>query len=656
MALALASLALAVSGAELWAQASTAATAAPRFDVPRDLNNGWLIRPGDDPSFADPGFDDSNWSAVNLETPLSMVLHGTRPQVVWYRLHVQVDPTQTGVALREETLARAFEVYVNGERLMTSGHFDPLRSYTYKSRMLARIPDRSVATGSLVIALRVGIAAQDWSSDLPGLSVGNLALGPDATLADKNWLELIGENFASLLDNVTTIALGLVALALFLSQRRHLEYLWIFGLGAVQLGELPLKVICLFRNIPIAWWYLNGTISLATPFLWVAMYFAFVKLRIGWKFRIFLGIAGLCNAYSILAGQGVVTNLPGGYALLTNLPFIVLLAAVIPIVLGVHLRRGNREAGILLIPAIAFSLYIYAEYGLAVLYRIPAWRAAAEHGLNLIERFPAGPFAVSLNNVSGILSTIALAVIMVLRASRTSRLQAVLEGELEAARQVQQVILPEQIESILGFIIESVYEPAQQVGGDFFQIIPAAEGGLLLVLGDVAGKGLPAAMLVSVMVGAIRATAEFTKAPEEILASLNERLLGRTRGSFSTALAAHFYPDGVIEIANAGHLSPYIDGQEVDLPGALPLGIVGRPVYQVTRVLLAAGSRITFYSDGVVEAQNDQGELFGFDRSQQIATQPATEIAATAKRFGQSDDITVVAITRMAAAAVDAAA
>jgi hypothetical protein len=656
MALALASLALAVSGAELWAQASTAATAAPRFDVPRDLNNGWLIRPGDDPSFADPGFDDSNWSAVNLETPLSMVLHGTRPQVVWYRLHVQVDPTQTGVALREETLARAFEVYVNGERLMTSGHFDPLRSYTYKSRMLARIPDRSVATGSLVIALRVGIAAQDWSSDLPGLSVGNLALGPDATLADKNWLELIGENFASLLDNVTTIALGLVALALFLSQRRHLEYLWIFGLGAVQLGELPLKVICLFRNIPIAWWYLNGTISLATPFLWVAMYFAFVKLRIGWKFRIFLGIAGLCNEYSILAGQGVVTNLPGGYALLTNLPFIVLLAAVIPIVLGVHLRRGNREAGILLIPAIAFSLYIYAEYGLAVLYRIPAWRAAAEHGLNLIERFPAGPFAVSLNNVSGILSTIALAVIMVLRASRTSRLQAVLEGELEAARQVQQVILPEQIESILGFIIESVYEPAQQVGGDFFQIIPAAEGGLLLVLGDVAGKGLPAAMLVSVMVGAIRATAEFTKAPEEILASLNERLLGRTRGGFSTALAAHFYPDGVIEIANAGHLSPYIDGQEVDLPGALPLGIVGRPVYQVTRVLLAAGSRITFYSDGVVEAQNDQGELFGFDRSQQIATQPATEIAAAAKRFGQSDDITVVAITRMAAAAVDAAA
>jgi hypothetical protein len=655
-AMILAALILASGATCLMAQSSPQAKDARRFDVARELNDGWLIQTGDDPAYASPGLNDSNWTAINLDTPLATVLHGAHPQIIWYRLHVQVDATQTGLALREESLARAFEVYVNGERLMTSGHFDPFRAYTYRARILARIPDRTVSTGSLVIALRVGIAAPDWSIDFPGLSTGNIALGPEATLVDKDWLELIGENLAGLFDEVTTIALGLVALALFLSQRRHLEYLWIFGLGMVQLAELPIRVICLFHNIPIGWWFVNGTASLATPFLWVAMYFAFVNLRIGRKFRIFLGIAGLGNAYNILAGQGVVTNLPGTYQLLTNLPFIVLLAVVIPIVLMVHLRRGNREAGILLIPAISFSLYIYADYALALLYRIPAWSAAAEHGLNLIDRFPAGPFAVSLITVSGILATIALAIIMVLRASRTSRIQAVLEGELEAAREVQQVILPEQIESILGFTIESVYEPAQQVGGDFFQIIPTEEGGLLLVLGDVAGKGLPAAMLVSVMVGAIRAAAEFTHAPQEVLANLNERLLGRTRGGFSTALAAHFSPDGVVEIANAGHLSPYIDGQELDLPGALPLGILGRPAYQITRVLLAAGSRMTFYSDGVVEAQNSKGELFGFDRSQQISTQPATEIAAAAKRFGQSDDITVVAITRTVTAAMNAAA
>jgi len=652
----LATVSVASGSKGLLAQASPATFDARRLDVPRDLNDDWLLQSGDDSAYAEPGFDDSRWTAINLQTPLPTVLHGARPKIVWYRLRIQVDPTQTGIALREETLSTAFEIYVNGERLMTSGQVTPHRPYTYNAKVLSRIPDRMVATGHLVVALRLGLSGPDWSNQLPGLAVGNLTLGPAATLADKDWLELIGANFASLLDDVTTVALGLVALALFLSQRRNIEYLWIFGLGAVQLAELPLRVIILFDNIPVGWRFVNAAFSLATPFLWVSMYFAFVNLRIGRKFRIFLGIAGLFNAYSTLGGWGLVPNLPGSYALLINLPFVVLLSAVIPIVLVVHLRRGNREAGILLIPAIAFSLYIYADYSLAVLYRIPAWSAAGERGLNLIERLPAGPFAISLSAVSGILSTIALAIIMVLRASRTSRLQAVLEGELEAAREVQQVILPEQIESIVGFAIESVYEPAQQVGGDFFQIIPTADGGLLMVLGDVAGKGLPAAMLVSVMVGAIRATAEFTHAPQEILANLNERLLGRTRGGFSTALAAHFSPDGVVEIANAGHLSPYIDGQELDLPGALPLGIVDRSIYPVIRVPLAEGSRITFYSDGVVEAQNAKGELLGFDRSQQLATLPATEIAAAAKRFGQSDDITVVAITRTSSAAIDAAA
>ncbi len=656
LTLILAAVSLASGSTRLLAQASPATFDARRLDVPRDLNDDWLLQSGDNSAYAEPGFDDSRWTTINLQTPLPTVLHGARPKIVWYRLRIQVDPTQTGIALREESLARAFEVYVNGERLMTSGHFGPFRPYTYNSQILARIPDRMVATGHLVVALRVGISGQDWNNGFPGLSAGNLTLGPYATLADKDWLEVIGENFASILDNVTTVALGLVALALFLSQRRQREYLWIFYLGMVSLAELPVRVIYLFYNIPIGWRFLNAAFSIALPFLTVAMYFAFVNLKIGRKFFIFLWIAGFLNAYNNLANQGLLPNLPGSYGLLTNLPFLVLLSVVIPIVLGVNLRRGNREAGILLIPAIAFSLYIYVNYTLALLFRVPAWSAAAERGLMMIQRFPAGPFAISLNDVSGILSTIALAIVMVLRASSTSRQQAQLEGELEAAREVQQVILPEQIDSIFGFNIESVYEPAQQVGGDFFQIIPTADGGLLMVLGDIAGKGLPAAMLVSVMVGAIRATAEFTHAPQEILANLNERLLGRTRGGFSTALAAYFSADGFVEIANAGHLSPYIDGQELELPGALPLGIVGRSTYQVIRVLLGAGSRMTFYSDGVVEAQNAKGELFGFDRSQQIATLPATEIAAAAKRFGQSDDITVVAITRTSSAAIDAAA
>jgi len=216
------------------------------------------------------------------------------------------------------------------------------------------------------------------------------------------------------------------------------------------------------------------------------------------------------------------------------------------------------------------------------------------------------------------------------------------------------VILPEQVGTVPGYTVESIYLPAQQVGGDFFQILPAGEGGLLLVVGDVAGKGLPAAMLVSVLVGAIRGVAAYTKDPAELLANLNERLVGRAGGGFSTALVAHIAADGSVTVANAGHLSPYLDGKEIALPGALPLGVEGGARYETTQFRLAAGSRLTFYSDGVVEAQNQKGELLGFERGRELSTQPAAAIVEAAKAFGQSDDITVVTIERAEAMATAA--
>jgi stage II sporulation SpoE-like protein len=224
---------------------------------------------------------------------------------------------------------------------------------------------------------------------------------------------------------------------------------------------------------------------------------------------------------------------------------------------------------------------------------------------------------------------------------------ATLEGEMAAARQVQQVILPDQGESFPGYAVESVYQPASQVGGDFFQILPSGNGELFIVVGDVAGKGLPAAMLVSMLVGSIRATAEDTRDPVVMLRRLHGRLMGRSWCGFATALAAHIASNGKVTIANAGHLSPYLDGREIDLPGALPLGVDGGGDYEATIFELRPGSRLTFYSDGVVEAQNQNGELFGFDRAQGISTEPAAAIVKAAVQFGQADDITVVTIERL---------
>lgn len=229
---------------------------------------------------------------------------------------------------------------------------------------------------------------------------------------------------------------------------------------------------------------------------------------------------------------------------------------------------------------------------------------------------------------------------------RTRTEKAQLEAEMAAARQVQQVIVPDAKRSIPGFAIESAYKPAREVGGDFFQILPIEDRGLLFVIGDVSGKGLPAAMLVSMVIGSIRATAEETHDPVLLLCKLHGQIAGHTPDGFVTALAAFFARDGAVTLANAGHLSPYLDGREIELPGAVPLGISGGGQFMATTVNLLPGSRLTFLSDGVVEAQDANGELFGFDRTKAMVGASASAIVEAAVQFGQADDITVVTIER----------
>jgi len=209
---------------------------------------------------------------------------------------------------------------------------------------------------------------------------------------------------------------------------------------------------------------------------------------------------------------------------------------------------------------------------------------------------------------------------------------------------VQLVLLPDELDQCPGFRVECVYHPADQVGGDFFQQIGDGQGGMTIAVGDVSGKGLPAAMMVSVLVGAIRAEAAHGARPADLLASLNQHMMGRSHGGFTTCLVVHITAQGRLTVANAGHLPPYLNGHEIQIPGSLPLGILPQVHYETIVLTLTPGDRLTFVSDGVVEAQSRSGELFGFDRTRAISGDPATRIAEAARTFGQSDDITVVTV------------
>ena len=606
----------------------------------------WLVHDGDDPAWTSPDFDDSRWQRFDPYSPMDAIYGKSHPEVVWYRLHLKVDPAQKGLSLEEIHISRAFEIYVNGERIMQSGGIRPYRPYTIDAHLLAPFPNGVISTGSAVVALRVHVAPSEWiNGQNPGYYGTNLRLGQYRTVERDSWLMVIGENFFKWLNEVLLITVGFVALVLFLSQRRQTEYLWLFAAGTVILIQFPESVLTNFRNIPVAWEVANALPRLVAPYIFAALCFSFVRRPLSKGWRSFLVFAGAGYA---LAGMGPYLFASPVSTEVAGYPYSVFVAVVIPGVLAIHWRRGNREAAILLIPAVLLSLYIDLHFVFGTMFQFPAWRAAALRGFTIIHRHPLGPFIIPFEDVCGILATIALAIIMLTRSTRTSRRQARMEAELEAAQQVQQVLVAEHSGTVPGFAVDSVYLPAAEVGGDFFQIIPAGDGSLLVIVGDVAGKGLPAAMMVSVLVGAIRGIADFTRDPAELLHRLNERLVGRAGGAFATALAAGIAADGTMQISNAGHLYPYVNGVEIALPGALPLGLVPGATYESTHFSLSLGARLTFFSDGVVEAQNLSGELFGFDRSRAISDQPARSIAETAKTFGQQDDITVVTIERIA--------
>jgi phosphoserine phosphatase RsbU/P len=627
---------------------AAAASAAQPLDAtnlrePVEIGTQGLVQAGDDPAYAQPEFDDSKWLPVNAKSRLSDYFPQNQPNIVWWRLHIRVSSGQTRLALQANWVSRAFEVYVNGQKLIESGRVEPYVPYSEFAPLIAVIPESQLRTGLLVIAIRVRAPRVTWGSPNSGFRAPMLTLGEEKFFESQSKLGVIGTDAASLFIAVLALGVALVALALFAAQRKQHEYLWVFMMGAVGAARAPLAIIEQIHNLPSDWWTsTNWLVFSASDIALLLLCQAFLRRRFSWQ--IWLGFIFACLTEDVAYVAYYHGGLTVAYLGIARIPHSVVFSLIVPWLFFRQLRRGNREAGILLVPLIFWSMWYYAFSLSALLVQIPMLRPAGHHMSGFIDTLHIGMFRIYPDDVGTFSFWLSLAIIMTLRSTRMSRQQTVLEGEMAAARQVQQIILPEQIEAVPGFTVESVYLPAQQVGGDFFQILPAESGGLLVVVGDVAGKGLPAAMLVSVLVGAVRGVAEYTKDPAELLANLNERLVGR--GGFATALVVRIAADGQVTIANAGHLSPYLDGREVELPGAFPLGAISGATYDPIQFHLPHGSRLTFYSDGVVEAQNQQGELFGFDRARALSTEPAAAIVEAAKQFGQSDDITVVTIER----------
>jgi hypothetical protein len=325
----------------------------------------------------------------------------------------------------------------------------------------------------------------------------------------------------------------------------------------------------------------------------------------------------------------------------TSAPLFFVLSQILRVtfnlLLGWMVFRGIRKLGLegwLLLPPIVL---LWGD-----------WLASQLTFLQIPRLFSPFGVTLTLTQIIGFLPALSMCVLLVRRWVRSAQAQQKMTLEMKQAQEVQQVLIPEAVPEIPGFSIQSIYQPAGQVGGDFFQILPAQRGAVLVCIGDVSGKGMPAAMTVSLLVGTLRTLAHYTQSPGEILAAMNRRMMGRSRGGFTTCLVLLAASDGTVTVANAGHISPYLSGRGLPLDNGLPLGLVAESAYTESTFHQEENEQITLVTDGVVEARAASGELFGFERTAAIAGEAADSISWTAREFGQDDDITVLTLTRLA--------
>lgn len=647
---------------------ATEAKASPAGDKPTDavvqvklgassaeLAGLWKFHIGDDPAWAQPDFNDASWGTIDLTVPEGSAT-GSAPGwtaqgfpnhsgYAWYRLHINLESNRALSLKMPDSADDAFQVFVNGIQIGEFGKFDQHHVTAYSTLPTAfRLP-KGMRTGPMTIAVRMWMdSATPYSSPDAGGMRGPPEIGYASVIATQiqmDWDETahgVGSGFLEIL--ILAMAL-LMAVTLFWLDRTEKAYLWLAMVCAVTLLGNATVLLVNFTTVISQTSYLILTDVVLTPLrigMWVLFWGYWFRLKrmrtlhqSVWPLVVLLGMVVAMHRPPLF-GHAVPVH-AGAYLQPTSLVLKLLLAALLLLVAYYGIKRQKTEGTMALV---AMLLAAVANY---------------QHELHLIHvkiTTSILHFNISLGSMSTILSLLIITILLLRRFISAQRLKEQWKLEIQQAREIQQVLIPARLPQIAGLKVESEYRPAREVGGDFFQILPGeVAGSALIVVGDVTGKGMQAGMLVALILGSIRTAARYSSDPARILGMVNEELCEREHAS-ATCMILRIDADGEVYLANAGQLPPYLNGVEVDIEGALPLGIVAGVEYSVTTFPLLPGDALILMSDGIAEAQDSDGKLFGFERVNELLSKPVTakEIASAAQKFGQEDDILVLRIQR----------
>ncbi len=611
------------------------------------LDGLWRFHTGDNPAWADPNFDDSKWQLLRSDREWSSQGYPDYGGLAWYRFQVAVPAGMEHVSLLLPHISTCYEVFADGKLVGTYGKMPPNRMpYGGGANFQTfSLPARQQTQQNILIAIRVW----HWPGWVKygggGPSGGNGLVGDSKLIENYNYVYeaamfmwLASGEIVGLLETLA----GLGALILFLLRLKEREYLW-FGLMMLlsafdhwidtSLGFLPWNIEVHDLVVQTA----GAGADLAS----ILFFLQLLQPKRTWLLKAAIVSIAL-HLVDALTG-----SLSGSFlgvwfdTLVVTLCELVLYAWIITVVFT-SARQKSIDARLMVVP-VSLNALVSLLDGAAWMTFTLGWQHRFGSDFILIQN----PFQVSLSDAAEVLFLLAVFGILVLRFTRTRSQEERFASEVQAARDVQQYLIPAELPQTPGLRIESEYRPAREVGGDFFQVLPdALDGSVLIVVGDVAGKGLQAGMLATLIVGAVRTAAKFTTNPKVVMALLNERL---QRRGLVTCMALRIDNEGSVTLVNAGHLPPYLNGNELEVDGSLPLGAIAETEFPVVNFKLAEGDSLTLMSDGIAEAQDAHGHLFGFDKIGEMMSRRTTAagLATAAQDFGQEDDITVLTVARM---------
>lgn len=612
------------------------------------LAGPWKFHTGDDPAWSKADFDDSNWSTIDLSQGVGWTKQGYEHYsgFAWYRLRVDLHGATHRLALKMPDQADdAYQVFVNGQMVGEFGKFDPEHVTAYPALPEGFPLPRNIGDGAVTIAIRMWM---DHATPFSSPDAGGLHKPPTLGYAShvRNLIQLDYDAMAhyfgsAFVEGLILLMAMLMAISLAYLDPQEQAYPWLALVCLVTLTGLTIVL-----SVNYATWLSLTQVVVLNEVILTHLRVGLWVLFWGYWFRLSKIHQLHWTVWSVVAVMMACTALirPPLYGETVPLQVAAYISPLLMI--------GKLALGVLLF-LVAYRGFKTQKTegwmaGTAVLLVFVANYQRELRLLHIPTTFSFLGFAVQLGLIAMVVSLLIITIMLLRRFIQAQALKEQWKLEIQQAQHVQQVLIPHELPQVAGLEIDGEYRPAREVGGDFFQIIPTGTAGsVLIIVGDVTGKGLQAGMLVALIVGAVRSAAQHSSDPLRILEEVNAQLCERQHSS-ATCLVLRIDPNGAVTIANAGQLPPYVNETELSMEGALPLGIITEADFSTATTYLNPGDSIILMSDGIVEAQDAAGNLFGFDRITGMLERHASaaEIAEAAQKFGQEDDILVLQVRR----------